>query len=360
MGAWAGQSPPLFWQEQQVTINSKKDCGPFSNLKDYHMCTFKPNKVCYGREGTPLVCKKNGKYYVAGIMASSDTASGSRCSEYAVFSDVNYYLDWIKNRVVRHQSGELSDMSVCGTNLLTTVPALRRVFKGKISKEGTWPWSVFIKLGYRQFTGVLINSDTVLTTAYFAEDFKEGTKSTVYVGFTDLTKSKGIKAKIKGVTVHKDFAFYSSYSYFGNDIALVTLDQDIPYSDASRPVCLEDREETENADQTVTEECYFSGWGSDVKGRKVPDVLREKKVKILDFQTCKKKFDHFTDKMFCTDSTKGGACWSDFGGGVVCKKYGRFYLVGISMVQRGSTCGEGYGLFTNVTRYIPWLKEKLL
>jgi len=150
--------------------------------------------------------------------------------------------------------------------------------------------------------------------------------------------------------------FYDSNTE-SNDIAIVTLKNEVPFKKASIPACLSKLEEPiENESATVV------GWGLTSFDGIQSRFLQKVNVTIDDHSLCKEKYGNYNimvnDKMLCASDSGQDSCQGDSGGPLL--KFGndgKVYVVGI--VSFGIGCAHPYfpGVYTNVAKYVHWVHQ---
>ena len=165
--------------------------------------------------------------------------------------------------------------------------------------------------------------------------------------------------KIAEVKKHPDF----TRDTFDNDIALVRVEDHIPFTDYIQPICL-------GNDSSAIEEYFFrsktlkmgqvTGWGLLKEGGPQPKYLQELRLPIQLQSTCTNSTSFKVSKnMFCAGYAQeivGDACKGDSGGPFVGVLNDRWYLLGI--VSWGEGCGRPgkYGFYTRVYNYHDWIR----
>lgn len=174
-----------------------------------------------------------------------------------------------------------------------------------------------------------------------------------------------------------------------NDIALITLDASVSFSDNIRPVCLPF---PYRLDGFVGQQMQVLGWGKEA-------TVEEGTVQVIGLGDCRKayhspalisdnKVGFFSDPSpattgfpaFSPRSSSGAivvdrrhlcgspapsapsstTCLSDFGAPLIyldLDTTGKHFLVGVS--SRGEGCEAGPGLYTRVGSFLPWLATQL-
>ena len=114
--------------------------------------------------------------------------------------------------------------------------------------------------------------------------------------------------------------------------------------------------------------CYAIGWGLTSVGGFTADVLQEVELPIENINTCVSKYAEFTTRPvipkqnICAGSSSGGkdACTGDSGGPLMCQRKSScsWFLAGV--VSWGYSCGQTYGVYTNVVNYEEWINGEFL
>uniref|UniRef100_A0A3Q0QTS8 Transmembrane serine protease 13b n=1 Tax=Amphilophus citrinellus TaxID=61819 RepID=A0A3Q0QTS8_AMPCI len=141
------------------------------------------------------------------------------------------------------------------------------------------------------------------------------------------------------------------------DVALLKLKSPVTFNDKVQPACLP------AFDQNFAHgtQCWTSGFGTTQAGSGVVSKdLMEVTVDIIDTRVCNSRDVYeglVTDNMICAGKLEGGkdSCQGDSGGPLVCQGKSRFYLVGIT--SWGAGCGgkNKPGVYTKVSRVLPWI-----
>lgn len=164
----------------------------------------------------------------------------------------------------------------------------------------------------------------------------------------------------------KDFYPYPKFDYQTvlHDIALIKLEKEIPMTNVTNIACLPKR----GLSLKQATLCTTIGWGrTTITSLKGSDALQEVNIPIVRKKKCKKAFSFTINKsQICAGYKKGrkDACVGDSGGPLMCPlrtKDGniRWYVYGVTSYGEG--CGEKgkYGLYTNVAKYLKWIKKTI-
>ncbi|CAD6994740.1 unnamed protein product, partial [Ceratitis capitata] len=104
------------------------------------------------------------------------------------------------------------------------------------------------------------------------------------------------------------------------------------------------------------------GWGRTSEGGDLPSIVNQVKVPIMSITECrsqKYKSSRITSSMLCAGRPKMDSCQGDSGGPLLLSNGVKYFIVGV--VSWGVGCGrDGYpGVYTRVSKFIPWIKSNL-
>uniref|UniRef100_A0AAV2KHN1 Peptidase S1 domain-containing protein n=1 Tax=Knipowitschia caucasica TaxID=637954 RepID=A0AAV2KHN1_KNICA len=217
----------------------------------------------------------------------------------------------------------------CGSAPLNT-RTRTRIVGGEDAVAGSWPSQVSL-------------------TVFKASDI------TVYLGrhTQEQTNPNEVVRTVMQIINH---AKYNKYT-LQNDISLLQLN-DVSFSDYIQPVCLaaHGNEPDNGTDVWVT------GWGNINKGVSLPSpgTLQEVQVPIVSQTRCGTLYrpNMITDDMLCAGTDTKGACQGDSGGPLVLKMGETWVQFGVVSFGRASGCTDAPTVFTRVSRYNTWIKDR--
>ncbi|XP_068625107.1 transmembrane protease serine 9-like [Battus philenor] len=189
----------------------------------------------------------------------------------------------------------------------------RRIVGGSAVQPHQYPWLVSLMLGQKLHCGGAIITDLHILTAghciTFGVHFKD---LTVNVGMHDRLSSSFSVYRIVNGEKHPNFKSNAVRDI--NDIAVLTLDNRLKFSDKVQPICLPS-EDMEFNDLALT----VAGWGKTRQGALTSSrYLQETKVKKVDAYECTKssiyKENLVPDGMMCAYNLGKDACQGDSGG----------------------------------------------
>ncbi|XP_038561163.1 ovochymase-2 isoform X1 [Micropterus salmoides] len=288
---------------------------------------------------------------------------------------------WVHTDIDAAQSG-----SKCGIPRVWS--SMARVVGGAEAAYGSHPWLVSLQNRGSHFCGGAILSDRwIMTAAHcfasLSKEFLSGVR--VLVGEFDrrVDDEEEQVFLVKSVSVHEKYNHALPMSY---DIALMELDQHIQLGSHAQPICLP------LPDDNIPPEtsCIVGGWGRMKEKGRLPAVLREVQLDLVDPAKCKYVLQTVKSSIrnqrparpqpamtvLCAGPERGGkdACQGDSGGPLVCPAgSGGGHWVALGVTSWGKGCGRSWGnnssrhpsrrgspgVFTDVRLLLSWIKRKL-
>uniref|UniRef100_A0A2K6UTM4 Coagulation factor IX n=1 Tax=Saimiri boliviensis boliviensis TaxID=39432 RepID=A0A2K6UTM4_SAIBB len=232
-----------------------------------------------------------------------------------------------------------------------------RVVGGEEAKPGQFPWQVVLNGKVDAFCGgSIVNEKWVVTAAHCIET---GVKITVVAGKHNIEETEHTEQKRNVIRIIPHYNYNATINKYSHDIALLELDKPLVLNSYVTPICIADKEYTNIFLKFGTG--YVSGWGRVFHRGRSASVLQYLKVPLVDRATCLRstKFTIYNN-MFCAGYHEGGkdSCQGDSGGPHITEVEGTSFLTGI--ISWGEECAmKGkYGIYTKVSRYVNWIKEK--
>ncbi|XP_049868792.1 spaetzle-processing enzyme-like [Pectinophora gossypiella] len=252
-----------------------------------------------------------------------------------------------------------------------------RIAGGKETDLYQYPWTVLLKttfdygdrLGTFNCGGSLISGRYVLTAAHCVyEENTRISKLEIYLAEYDkrtfprdcksspegMTCIDNILVQGEGVVVHPNY----DDMRLQNDIALVKLQENVPYTEYIRPICLPpiniDNPNFSNLRLAV------AGWGRN--GSLPSEVKQSTVVNLVPQRQCSNAYPQLTEKHLCAAGKTGeDTCKGDSGGPLMMLYEGRYYVSGVVSGKRAdSRCGTSVpSLYTNVYHYVNWITQNI-
>uniref|UniRef100_A0A9I3EH51 Peptidase S1 domain-containing protein n=1 Tax=Anopheles dirus TaxID=7168 RepID=A0A9I3EH51_9DIPT len=248
------------------------------------------------------------------------------------------------------------------------------IFGGAASTPGMWPWHVALfHLESRTRTeykcgATIINRDTVLTAYHCVV---EGTRPiapgrlVVRAGVYDLDVSPSTLQQIRVFDIFTPQG--ASARNFNDDIAILKLNAQFTYDDYVQPVCI--RSVPQDIGQLVGAFGTVVGWGW-TEQNSTSATLRQANIPVASADDCLKSDRNLfsqvlTTKVYCAGSRNGtSSCNGDSGGGMFFRMGGYWFLRGITSFssvdenQPGICNSRGYVGYTDVSKYVDWIREQ--
>ncbi|CAD1469910.1 unnamed protein product, partial [Heterotrigona itama] len=245
-----------------------------------------------------------------------------------------------------------------------------KVVGGWPAQLGAWPW--IAALGYRNNLnpsqpkwlcgGSLISARHILTAAHCAE---RNDLYVVRIGDLNIRRDDDgahpVQIEVESKIIHPG---YDSQAHV-NDIAVLRLAQEVPFSDYVYPICLpvEDRLRNNNFYRYYP---FVAGWGSQQSRGPASDMLLEVQLPVVSNEACNEAYSKFKsteidNRVICAGFAMGGkdACQGDSGGPLMLPQKYTFYQIGV--VSYGYKCAEpGYpGVYSRVTAFLDFIISAL-
>ncbi|MBN3303498.1 FA10 factor, partial [Amia calva] len=201
--------------------------------------------------------------------------------------------------------------------------------------------------------GTILNEYYILSAAHCMNQSKS---FTVVLGEYDTEKSEGREAthNVEKVLIHHKYIKET----YNNDIAIIKLKEPIKFTNYIIPACLPEKEFAEKV-LMKEKDGLISGFGRMHERGRQSTILQRLSVPYVDRHECiESSLFKITVNMFCAgyDKLARDACQGDSGGPHVTRFRDTWFISGV--VSWGEGCArEGkYGVYTQVSRYIPWIK----
>ncbi|XP_076749394.1 serine protease gd [Xylocopa sonorina] len=247
---------------------------------------------------------------------------------------------------------------------------------GSIALPGQWPWLVAIFIVRFEFeyrcAGSLVTNRHVITAAHCCQ-YKSMNLPVVAllvsVGRYQLRDWKENGSVTREVRQYKFHPDYISGETADSDLAILTLREEVEFSELIRPICL--WKGSANLKNVIGKIGYVVGWGRDELGNPYVMEPRQTKSPIVQQNVCISSHPKFaavsSNRTFCAGYRDGsGPCNGDSGSGFVIydPMEDRYYLRGIvsrSLLDlAGDTCDlTQYVVYVDVAKYKEWVTSEI-
>ncbi|WP_051311834.1 serine protease [Zooshikella ganghwensis] len=235
--------------------------------------------------------------------------------------------------------------------IINTQPENRKIVGGEDAIRGEFPFMVSLQIyNNNHFCGgSVIASRYILTAAHCVASYS--VQSIVVGKHATYNNNGATTIRVKRQIVHPQYDAY----YLYNDVALLELENDIPYK--YKPIQLAN----EYITSTYAGQGMYTtviGWG-DTQGTGNPYVLQKVDVPITSTRICQNAGGIYSN--ICAGLPQGGkdSCQGDSGGPLFIKTNNGFYQVGI--VSFGSGCAQPNrpGVYARVANFKLWIEQYL-
>ncbi|KAM7344443.1 trypsin beta-like [Cochliomyia hominivorax] len=238
-----------------------------------------------------------------------------------------------------------------GSVIIPRVPNLDgRIVGGEDTSIENYPYQVSVRLfGSHICGGSIVNNRLVITAAHCIYSFLGASSYSVQYGTTVVGGNSNVVAAERIVKNEN----YDANS-INNDVALIFLASDIPFSASAQPIKLA------TVAPAVGTPAIVTGWGALAENGASPLTLQQVSVEIVDQSVCQEKYNgvnEITDKMLCAGVNGGGkdACQGDSGGPLVANGQ----LVGIVSWGVGCARKDYPGVYSNVANLNEWVSNNI-
>ncbi|KAK6317965.1 hypothetical protein J4Q44_G00112560 [Coregonus suidteri] len=252
-----------------------------------------------------------------------------------------------------------------------------RIVGGLEARYGSHPWLVSLRFRGSHFCGgAILTERWILTAAHcfsiVSTNFLRNVN--VVIGEYDqrVPDEEEQTFTVDTIKIHDKYQHASPMSY---DIALLEINGHIRLGPSVQPICLP--LPSENFPPRTS--CLVSGWGRTKERGRLPAILREVQLELVEPAKCKYVLQTLRPTqqaltVLCAGPERGGkdACQGDSGGPLICpREDGHWAVVGVTSWGKG--CGRSWinnkakspakrgspGVFTDVKMLLPWIKMKL-
>ncbi|XP_018374320.1 PREDICTED: chymotrypsin-2-like [Trachymyrmex cornetzi] len=233
---------------------------------------------------------------------------------------------------------------------------ITKIAGGQYARPGDFPYMVVVHkiLGNGnaiQCGGTILSKRWVLTAGHCAEKYPQ--RFLVVFGIVNNYEMSYDTYQGPGGSMIATQAFvHSHYSQGLNDIALIHMPHDIPFSRTVQPINLP-YDALENFNR---KSAFVIGWGKYYTNSGVSTRLQYAALPIIKNTVCNQFWSQVTEKQVCTAPGLGrDACQGDSGGPLVVVENGMHIQIGIVSYGDAYCPSDMPGVFTRVSSYISWI-----
>ncbi|ETE58342.1 Coagulation factor IX, partial [Ophiophagus hannah] len=353
-------------------------------------------KAYEGNSGAPVVTERNNTWFLTGIMTCGTECTGE--GPYNIFTSIANYVEWdnefgravcsctvgyklnedmktceptapeAKAKFTRSRPSNSFDHWISSSNATEDweedynhtqvsfhLSTRIRVVGGMESKKGEVPWQVYLlnSEGKGFCGGTIINEKWIVTAAHclaFQPQRIVAGEHNVYI----VDNTEQYRNVVRAIPHHT----YNTTNKYHNDIALLELDTPLVFNHYVTPICIGDKEFTNNLLKfgigTV------SGWGKLAYQGRQASTLQVLQIRFIDRPTCLRSSSYpILANMFCAGHPDGAkdTCQGDSGGPYTTDIEHVWFLTGITSWGEQCAKKDKYGIYTRVSRYVKWIRE---
>ncbi|XP_043266812.1 venom serine protease 34-like [Venturia canescens] len=205
------------------------------------------------------------------------------------------------------------------------------------------------------YCGATIINDRQLLTAAHCVLNRDPSKIGILIGDHDLSKGSETNAsKVLRVDTYDINPFYNNLTW-ENDIAIITVEKYIEFSQRVGPVCLPFQHSPDTFAGSPVE---ILGWGLTQPVDSVATVLQKAQVTVITNAACRRYHPRVTPAQMCTQEDDKDSCQFDSGGPVLWQNPSTRRLVEVGIIASGGPCANGEPVEnTRVGAYIDWIVD---
>lgn len=200
--------------------------------------------------------------------------------------------------------------TVAFLSVLSGVLAKENIVGGAEATIEEYPYQIGLLQGGSLICGGSIIDNKYVVTAGHCAEGQSASDLSIRAG-SSSSSSGGTTVGVSSIAVHPDYDAQN----VNNDIAILTLDEELKYGDGIAAVKLPTSSSLPSAGTIGT----ITGWGALKEGGNVSPTLQFVDVPVVDKKTCSSDYQGFneiTDSMLCAGEEEGGkdGCQGDSGG----------------------------------------------
>uniref|UniRef100_A0A665TWT1 coagulation factor Xa n=1 Tax=Echeneis naucrates TaxID=173247 RepID=A0A665TWT1_ECHNA len=245
-----------------------------------------------------------------------------------------------------------TNLNMTNETIHTEMAHRTRIVNGVNCPLGECPWQVEVALLLNEdhtgfCGGTILNEYIILTAAHCMNQSRF-----IYVNFCLFIHN------VEAIVTHSK---YKPETYH-NDIALIKLATPIKFTKFILPACIPDEPCLVFQVLMRQDNGMVSGFGRLGEGRQPSRYLQRIMVPFVDRKTCMESTQlRISARMFCAgyDEVPQDACQGDSGGPHVTGYSGTYFITGIVSWGEGCARKGKYGIYTQVSKFIPWILKTI-
>eukprot|EP00095_Tigriopus_kingsejongensis_P009897 maker-scaffold470_size172058-snap-gene-0.30 protein:Tk09897 transcript:maker-scaffold470_size172058-snap-gene-0.30-mRNA-1 annotation:"transmembrane protease serine 9-like" len=362
---------------RQVELNIIRNSTCVENMNAINVpiledmiCTFKgplgSETICSGDSGGPLMVRIDGKFTLAGLASFSVTDCSAPFP--AVFARISYFKRRRRPRSIDKQFPYRSrPYQPTSAFLAKESNVLLKIVDGTQSRLHAFPWAASLSFvgGFHGCGGSLIRNDMIITAAHCVETPGFAEFIRVTLGEHDLSRpdetSFTVTRRVKRVILHPSYTAF--LIGLPGDIALIILEDPVPFNQGIKPVCLPTNSPVGTFDNRMG---IAAGWGL-TENETNPDVIRQVDLNIISLEQCTTEWRlldglELTPAMICTFNGPlgtGSTCRGDSGGPLMVLEGTKQVLVGVTSFGTQNCSDPVSSVYSRVTYFMDWISAAL-
>jgi len=224
-----------------------------------------------------------------------------------------------------------------------------RIVGGENAFRNEYPWQVLL-LGEGMCGGTIISKNKILTAQHCTRGNRPSTFE-VYVGVQNLEEVGNNFKRVCGLAEPDEYQYHP----YHHDIAILTLCEELEFSESVRPICLPDS----NDEKFTDDKAVATGWGRTSETGDISQALQTVNLKIYNNKKCNKSYRGISDWHICASAKGKDACQGDSGGPLAVKQNGRYTLVGVTSFGNGCARDGFPGVYARVSYFLDFINKNL-
>ncbi|XP_017776593.1 PREDICTED: trypsin-3-like [Nicrophorus vespilloides] len=235
----------------------------------------------------------------------------------------------------------------------TASPAIPRIVNGTFAQPGEIPYIVSLSFyGTHSCGGSILDSTHILTAAHCIESRPPSVFTIEYGDLRLISASQHI-IRVKEIYMHPG---YDPSKNHINDVAVLTLNSEIPFDENAQPVTLPEQSSSTPGNQNAV----LAGWGLTSSHSVYTESLMRVDIICYSDDDCEAAHHGNTNRQYhiCAGVPEGGKgqCSGDSGGPLTVDGV----QIGVVSWSVKPCAIKGYpGVFARVANYVDWIKQQM-